>query len=48
MGSEEAGAPSASDDAEKMEGSGGLEAAAAEGRIPFIDAGGCLSPYCAL
>lgn len=48
MGSEEAGAPSASDDAEKMEGSGGLEAAVAEGGIPFVDAGGCLSPCCAL
>ena len=48
MGSEEAGAPSAGDDAEKMEGAGGLEAAVAEGGIPFVDAGDCLSPYCAL
>ena len=48
MGSEEAGAPSAGDDTEKMEGSGGLEAAVAEGGIPFMDASGCLSPCCAL
>ena len=48
MGSEEAGAPSAGDDAEKIEGSGGPEAAVAERGIPFVDAGGCLSPCCAL
>ena len=48
MGSEEAGAPSSADDVEKMEGSGGLEAAVAEGGIPFVDAGGCLGPCCAL
>ena len=48
MGSEEAGAPSAGDDDEKMEGSGGLKAAVVEGGIPFVDTGGCLSPCCAL
>jgi hypothetical protein len=48
VGSEEAGAPSVGDDAEKMEGSGGLEAAVAEGGMPFVDAGDRLSPCCAL